>query len=97
LGGIGIDLVEIGRLERAWRRHGSRFLRRVYTAAEERYCLGKRRPAASLAARFAAKEAVLKALGLGLGGARWQDIEILPDPAGRPSLRLQGAARRRAA
>ncbi|MGB9886136.1 MAG: holo-ACP synthase [Moorellales bacterium] len=96
-GGIGIDLVEIARLERAWCRYGSRFLGRVYTAAEQSYCLSKGRPAASLAARFAAKEAVMKALGLGLGGVRWRDIEILPDAAGRPTLRLLGAAQGRAA
>jgi len=94
---VGVDLVEIERVERAWRRYGARFLRRLFTAAEQEYCLARGRPAASLAARLAAKEAVLKALGVGLGSCRWSDIEVRTDAVGRPILRLEGAARRRAA
>ncbi|MGI9861880.1 holo-ACP synthase [Moorella naiadis] len=88
----GIDIVEIERLEGAIDRH-PRFLSRVFTPAERAYCLARRRPGASLAARFAAKEAVMKALGFGLGCCSWQDIEIRREPGGRPQVILHGRAR----
>ncbi|BCV22726.1 holo-ACP synthase [Moorella sp. Hama-1] len=88
----GIDIIEIERLERALARH-PRFLNRVFTPAEQAYCLARRRPGASLAARFAAKEAVMKALGTGPGPCSWQDIEILREQGGRPQVILRGRAR----
>lgn len=91
ISGCGIDLVEISRIELALERFGRRFLDRVFTPAEKAYCLAKKRPAESLAARFAAKEAVAKALGLGLGQFCWQDIEIVRLGGGRPQVRLTRA------
>jgi len=89
---VGVDLVEVDRLRRAWTRHGQRFLDRLFTPAEQAYC---RRRWPSLAARFAAKEAVAKALGTGLRGIGWHEIEVLSD-RGRPVVRLTGRARDRA-
>ncbi|MCL6647981.1 MAG: holo-ACP synthase [Chloroflexi bacterium] len=89
----GIDLVAIDRIQQTLDRFGDRFTQRVFTPAELASCAG--RPA-SLAARFAAKEAVAKALGTGIGAIRWREIEVVVDPAGRPLLRLEGAAAARA-
>lgn len=93
--GHGVDLVPVERIAQMRARHGERFLERVYTGAERDYAAGRpRRTDEHLAARFAAKEAVLKALGTGLtGGIRWTDIGVERDAAGRPSLTLAGAAR----
>ena len=89
LDGLGIDLVEVGRIRRAHDRWGERFLRRVFTAGERAYCMRKAHPEQSLAARFAAKEAVLKAIGTGLsGGIRWTDVEVVNDRSGRPGVKL---------
>jgi holo-[acyl-carrier protein] synthase len=92
--GTGIDVVEIERVARSIERYGSRFLERVYTAAEIAYCQRKRRNAAeSFAARFAAKEAGAKALGTGIGfGVTWRELEVGREPAGRPLLLLHGRA-----
>ncbi len=91
--GTGIDLVEIGRIQHSMDRYGSRFLDRVYTAAEQAYCLRKRKAAESFAARFAAKEAGAKALGTGISfGVNWLEIEVVRAPGGRPSLRFHGRA-----
>ena len=91
--GSGIDLVEIGRIQRAMDRFGARFLNRVFTQAEQEYCLRKRAAAESFAARFAAKEAAAKALGTGISrGVNWLDIEIIREPGGRPGLRFHGHA-----
>lgn len=91
--GTGIDLTEIARIQRALERFGARFLDRVYTAAEQAYCMGKRNSAESLAARFAAKEAAAKALGTGISrGVNWQEIEVVREPGGRPALRFHGRA-----
>lgn len=87
----GVDLIEITRLERAIERHGARFLQRVFTPAELAE-VGEN--PASLAARFAAKEAVAKALGTGIGAITWQEIEVLRGPSREPDLRLSGAAAR---
>lgn len=95
--GTGIDVVEIARFERLWQQHGTKRLARLFTPAELAYALGRARPAASLAARFAAKEAVMKALGLGLGRCRWLDIEIWREEGARPQVHLSGAAAARAA
>jgi holo-[acyl-carrier protein] synthase len=90
---VGIDVIEIERVQRVLDRHGERFLKRIYTERErERY---GRRPA-ELAARFAAKEATMKALGTGIRGVRWRDIETLSNRRGKPILVLHGTAARRA-
>lgn len=91
--GSGIDLVEIGRIQQSMTRYGARFLRRVFTSAEQAYCLRKRNSAESLAARFAAKEAAAKALGTGISrGVNWLEIEVIREPGGRPSIRFHGRA-----
>jgi holo-[acyl-carrier protein] synthase len=91
--GSGIDLVEIGRIQQSMDRHGRRFLDRIYTGAEQAYCLRKRNSAESLAARFAAKEAGAKALGTGISyGVSWLEIEVVREPSGRPTLRFHGRA-----
>jgi holo-[acyl-carrier protein] synthase len=96
--GSGIDLIEIGRIQQSLDRYGQRFLRRVYTPAEQAYCLRKRKAAESLAARFAAKEAGAKALGTGISqGVNWLEIEVGREPGGRPTLRFHGRAAERAA
>lgn len=88
---IGIDLVEIERFERALKRHKN-FLNRIFTPAEQHYCQQRGRPGASLAARFAAKEAVFKVLGAGRGCFSWREIEILIGSSGRPEVCLYGRA-----
>lgn len=85
----GIDLIEIERVQQAIQRHGQRFLGRVFTAQELSECNGH---VDSLAARFAAKEAVAKALGTGIGQIGWQEVEILRGPQNEPLLMLHGAA-----
>jgi holo-[acyl-carrier protein] synthase len=91
--GSGIDLVEIGRIHQSMERFGQRFLDRIFTAAEQAYCLRKRKAAESLAARFAAKEAGAKALGTGISrGVNWLEIEVVREPGGKPSLRFHGRA-----
>jgi holo-[acyl-carrier protein] synthase len=89
----GVDLVEVARVERALATHGERFLARVYTPGERVYCLAKARPGPSLAARFAAKEAVMKCLGTGWSdGVGFSQIEVVRGPKGAPSLVLHGRA-----
>ncbi len=92
--GHGIDIVEVGRLRKLIERHGDRFLVRCFTAEEVAYA--RKRPqrfAEHLAARFAAKEAVMKVLGTGLRhGIGWCDIEVVRLPTGQPTLRLDGQA-----
>ena len=95
---IGVDLIEIIRVERMLTRYGDRFLERVFTPAEILYC--RARPA-ELAARFAAKEAVAKALGVGVrmiarDGINWQDVEVTGDHRGKPLVHLYGRAAERA-
>ncbi len=95
--GLGTDLMEIGRIESSLRRFGDRFLRRIFTEGEIRYCLAKHRPAESLAARFAAKEAGAKALGTGIShGVSWREIEVRRSPGKAPSLHWHGRAAERA-
>jgi holo-[acyl-carrier protein] synthase len=89
--GVGVDVVEVERVERALRRWGDAFLARVYTPSERERGAG-RAGVARLAARFAAKEAVMKALGVGWGWLRFSDIEIVSDGKGRPVVRLHGGA-----
>ena len=89
--GIGVDLIEIERMAQAIRRTGPRLIERLYTDAEQAYCCRQHPPYACYAARFAAKEALLKALGTGLRQhMRWRDIEVCRDDLGKPSLRLYG-------
>jgi holo-[acyl-carrier protein] synthase len=85
----GVDLLEIARLRAAVERHGERFLARIFTPVEREQCHGNY---PSLAARFAAKEAVSKALGTGLGEVAFTDIEIVRGPGGEPNLQLYGKA-----
>lgn len=88
--GIGTDIVEVGRLERATQRHGHTFLARLFTPAEIEYCESKSRRFQSYAARFAAKEALLKALGTGgRDGISWQHVEVVSGARGRPDLVLR--------
>ena len=94
----GVDLIEISRIEQILARYGDRFLERVFTPVEILYC--RARPA-ELAARFAAKEAVSKALGVGVrmmsrDGINWRDAEIIGDARGKPLVRLHGRAAERA-
>jgi holo-[acyl-carrier protein] synthase len=91
---VGVDLVELDRIRCVWERHGERFLARIYTPAEITRCQGR---LGELAVRFAAKEAVSKALGVGLNhisrlGIAWRDVEILSDPLGKPLVYLTGRA-----
>jgi holo-[acyl-carrier protein] synthase len=96
--GSGIDLTEIGRIQKSMDRYGERFLARVYTPAEQAYCLRKRKSAESFAARFAAKEAGAKALGTGISyGVNWLEIEVGREPSGRPTLLFHGRAAQMAA
>jgi holo-[acyl-carrier protein] synthase len=91
--GSGIDLAEIGRIQQSIDRYGGRFLNRIYTAAEQAYCLRKRNSAESFAARFAAKEAGAKALGTGIShGVTWLEIEVVRELGGRPALKFHGRA-----
>lgn len=90
---VGIDIIELERVRRTLKRHGQRFLARVYTPLEIAFCRGR---VSELAARFAAKEAVMKALGTGARGVAWREIEVLPDRRGKPLLYLHGQAAARA-
>ena len=95
---VGVDLVTIARVKRVLERHEDRFLQRVFTPAEVLYCRGR---TAELAARFAAKEAVSKALGVGMrmiarDGIDWRDVEVIGDPRGKPLVHLYGRAASRA-
>ncbi|MBB5353627.1 holo-[acyl-carrier protein] synthase [Haloferula luteola] len=90
--GIGIDIVEIGRIEETLERHGERFLEKILTEAERAYCLSHKRPAVHVAARFAAKEAISKAFGTGIGkDLGWLDVEVIRHETGAPLVRLYGA------
>lgn len=92
LAGVGVDIVDIARIERAIGRN-PHFAQRVFTEEERAYCERKPRPAEHYACRFAAREAVLKALGTGFsGGIGWQDVSVTRDEAGRPHAMLAGRA-----
>jgi holo-[acyl-carrier protein] synthase len=93
--GVGIDATDIDRISETIARYGDRFLARVFTEGEIAYCQRHRDPAPSFAARFAAKEAAMKALGTGLSrGVFWRDVEVVR-AGGPPQLRLHGGAARR--
>ena len=92
--GIGTDIVECLRIAQMIERHGELFLTRVFTANEIGYCSSRRTATQHYAGRWAAKEAVMKALGTGWSrGIGWREIEIRLDPSGRPSVALGGGAR----
>ena len=86
---VGVDIIEIDRVAQTVKRWGNRFLRRIYTQGELDYCRGR---APQLAARFAAKEAVMKALGTGRRGVDWRDIEVVRRRGGPPTVHLHGRA-----
>ncbi|MEK6325780.1 MAG: holo-ACP synthase [Acidobacteriota bacterium] len=90
---IGIDLVEIARIEEVFARRGDRFRARVFTEGEVSYCEQRASKLASYAARFAAKEAAMKALGTGWSdGVGWRDVEVVSGPSGAPMIRLHRRA-----
>jgi len=89
---VGVDIVEIARIRAIYDRYGATFMNKVLTAAETAQCLAKPDPAASLAGRFAAKEAVSKALGSGIGRKLgWHSIEVLNDESGKPAVTLHSS------
>ena len=89
--GVGVDVVEIPRMQRAIDTWGSAFLKRIFTDNELLYAQSKKNPTPHIAARFAVKEAVAKALTTGWsGGFRWKDVEIINDTSGRPTIVLYG-------
>lgn len=93
--GLGIDLVEVGRIRDLLTKHGQRFKEKTYTPGEIAYCDGCADPAMHYAARFAAKEAAAKAIGTGLWaeGVDWKDFEITREASGKPVLHLHGGAK----
>ena len=91
--GIGIDVVEVSRIKSSLDEFGEKFLTRIFTEIEREYCEKQKRPELHLAARFAAKEAIAKAFGTGIGkDVGWLDMEILRRPSGEPEVRLTGSA-----
>ncbi|MBI4660041.1 MAG: holo-ACP synthase [Verrucomicrobia bacterium] len=93
--GIGIDIIEVARIRASYEKFGERFLRRILLPTEIRYCLSYNFPAPHLAARFAAKEAVSKAFGTGIGGKlSWHDMEVARKESGEPYLILHDAGQR---
>ncbi len=90
---VGVDIIEVDRVRKVYERHGERFLKRVFTEIEVRQCRGK---VTRLAGRFAAKEAISKALGTGLHGVAWREMEVVQLRSGRPTVRLYGNAKKRA-
>ncbi|HEV2468541.1 MAG TPA: holo-[acyl-carrier-protein] synthase [Candidatus Sulfotelmatobacter sp.] len=91
--GTGIDIAEVPRIRQSIERFGDRFLHRVFTEGEMRYCDSKANRAERYAARFAAKEAAMKALGTGWNhGVRWRDCEVVRMPGGRPTIMFHGRA-----
>ena len=95
--GIGIDLIEVERIQAVYARHCERFVNRILTGSERAYVMRHADPSQRLAGRWAAKEAAFKALGTGVAeGIGWKDAEILPDHRGKPILVFHGKARERA-
>jgi len=89
----GVDIIEIPRIKKTLDRYGERFLKRIFTPDEIAYCRGR---SPNLAGRFAAKEATMKALGTGVRGVGWKDIEVIRAESGAPSVKLHGRAKARA-
>lgn len=95
--GTGIDVIDFAKLDHAISEHGERFLRKVFSESEIRYCRARAKPVQHFAGRFAAKEAVMKALHTGWSeGINWKDIEVFVKDSGRPEVVLTGGARERA-
>ncbi|MDH3215516.1 MAG: holo-ACP synthase [Candidatus Krumholzibacteria bacterium] len=95
--GIGVDTIELKRIERVYREYGERFLARIFSPEETAYSLRYKDPVPRLAARFAAKEACMKALGTGWNdGVRWRDIVVVNAKTGKPEMKLFGKARKHA-
>ena len=90
---IGIDIIEIDRIEGVLNKYPKRFLEKIFTDFEQKYCRGR---ASRLAARFASKEAVMKALGTGVRGVGWKEIEVQRHRSGKPFILLHGRAQKRA-
>ena len=92
--GIGVDLARVDRVASSITRYGERFLNRIFTSREIEHCRGRAWAASGFAMRFAAKEAFSKALGVGLrrGGIRWREVEVAPNPLGKPELFVSGRA-----
>ncbi len=90
---VGVDIIEVERVRKVYEHHAERFLQRVFTENEVKQCRGK---VTRLAGRFAAKEAISKALGTGMRGVKWREMEIVQIRSGRPSVRLHGFAREHA-
>ncbi len=90
---VGVDIIEVERVRKVYEHHGERFLQRVFTEMEIRQCRGK---ITRLAGRFAAKEAISKALGTGLHGVAWREMEVVQLRSGRPTVRLYSNAKQRA-
>lgn len=90
--GIGVDIIGVARIKDGWEKYQDRFLDRLFTPEEVDYCLQRGNPEVHLAARFAAKEAVVKAFGTGLRGMKWTEIEVWNDQSGRPNIRLHNQA-----
>jgi holo-[acyl-carrier protein] synthase len=91
--GLGVDIAEVARVKAAIERHGETFLRRIYTPKEREYCDRFKNKYERYAGRFAAKEAVMKALGTGWSrGVRWVDVEVVREKGGRPTIKLAGEA-----
>lgn len=91
--GIGIDVVEVSRIKASLDEFGERFLDRIFTSVEREYCARQKRPELHFAARFAAKEAIAKAFGTGIGkDLGWLDLEIIRKPSGEPEAKLTGSA-----
>ncbi len=96
--GVGIDIIELSRIQVTTDRWGDLFLNKVFTEKELKYSLSKKNPNQHLAARFAAKEAVSKALSTGWTGIfRWQDVEVVNDALGKPEVRFFGELREKLA
>jgi len=92
--GLGTDIIEIARIASSIERYGQRFLDRIFTHQEQQYCFQYPKPASHFAGRFAAKEAVVKALGTGFRkGISWQDIEIINGALGNPEVKLSACLR----
>src|SRR4026209_1246386 len=92
--GIGVDIVQVERIQHSLDRFGERFMKRIFTEGEIAYCISMKFPARHFAARFAAKEAVSKAFGTGIGRAMgWKDIDVHRKPVGEPFVILEGGAK----
>jgi holo-[acyl-carrier protein] synthase len=89
--GVGIDIIEVARIQASYEKFGERFMNRILLAGEIAYCLSHRTPAPFIAARFAAKEAISKAFGTGIGAQLgWQDMEVMRRESGEPYVVLHG-------